>query len=411
MDINNNHHDHHAENSYHELGFATTALHAGQNPDKWKSRCIIPPIALSSTYKQYSPSVHAGYEYSRSGNPTRDVLEECLAPLEKAQYALTFSSGLGATTTLSYLLKHGDHILSVDDVYGGTNRFFRQCAVRMGIEIDFVDMRDLDLTEKALKENTQMVWIETPTNPTLKLVDIEAVVNLVRKNHPKTIIVVDNTFASSYFQKPLLLGADIVVQSLTKYMNGHSDVVMGAVMLNDERLYERLKFLQNACGAIPSPFDCYLVNRGLKTLALRMKEHMLNGMTIAKWLDSNPRIDQVLYPGLKSHPQHDLYKKQMSGFGGMISVYLKADLAQTLDFFKHLRHFICAESLGGYESLVEHPALMTHASVPEEQRKILGITDNFIRISVGIEDVEDLINDLDHALVKAIPQADADFES
>jgi cystathionine gamma-lyase len=326
-----------------------------------------------------------------------------LAPLEKAKYALTFSSGLGATTTLSYLLKSGDSVLSVDDVYGGTNRFFRQCASRMGIHIDFVDMRDLDLTEKALKDSTAMVWIETPTNPTLKLVDIKAVCEIVRKRLPKCFIVVDNTFASSFFQNPLQLGADIVMQSLTKYMNGHSDVVMGAIMLNDDELYEKMKYLQNACGAIPSPFDCYLVNRGLKTLHVRMREHQSNGMKVAQWLSTNPRIEKVLYPGLESHPQHELYKRQMKGFGGMISVYLKGDLCQTLDFFKHLQHFCCAESLGGYESLVEHPALMTHASVPAEQRATLGITDNFVRISVGLEDVDDLIKDLDQALHKAIP--------
>lgn len=394
----------HYNNKYNHSGFSTAALHAGQDPDKWKCRSVVPHIALSSTYKQFSPSVHAGFEYSRSGNPTRQVLEECLAPLEKAKYALAFSSGLGATTTLSYMLKSGDHVLSVDDVYGGTNRFFRQCAGRMGINIDFVDMRDMELTEKGLKPNTAMVWIETPTNPTLKLVDIGAVVAVVRKTHPTAIIVVDNTFASSFFQNPLLLGADIVIQSLTKYMNGHSDVVMGAVMLNDDELHARLKFLQNACGAIPSPFDCYLVNRGLKTLAVRMKEHQVNGLIVAKWLSQNPRVEKVIYPGLESHPQYDLYKKQMKGFGGMISVYLKGDLKTTLDFFRHLEHFCCAESLGGYESLVEHPALMTHASVPAEQRALLGITDNFVRISIGLEDVDDLIKDLDQALHKAMPE-------
>ncbi|RNA12631.1 cystathionine gamma-lyase-like [Brachionus plicatilis] len=384
-------------------GFQTNAIHSGQEPEKWSSRTVVPPIVMGTTFKQYEPGKHAGFEYGRSGNPTRNSLEECLAPLEKAKYALAFASGSAALTTMSYLLKSGDHILTVDDVYGGTNRFFRNCANRMGIETSFVDMLDLELTEKSFKSNTMMVWIETPTNPTLKLVDIKAVCDLAKKKNPEVICVVDNTFASAYFQNPLELGADIVSHSLTKYMNGHSDVVMGAIMLNDEKLYERMKYLQNAVGAVPSPFDCFLASRGLKTLAFRMQAHMQNGLKVAKSLSENPRIEKVIYPGLESHPQHELYKSQMKGFGGMISIYIKGGIDESFRFLKELKLFACAESLGGYESLVEHPAIMTHASVPKDQRAILGIDDNFVRISVGLEDAEDLIGDLNQALEKAIP--------
>lgn len=382
--------------------FETEAIHAGQDPEKWDSRCVVPPLVLSTTFKQFAPGQHAGYDYGRSGNPTRNSLEACLAPLEKAKYALTFSSGLGALTTLSYLLKTGDHIVTVDDVYGGTNRFFRNCANRMGIETSFVDMTNTEELEKAFRDNTAFCWIETPTNPTLKLIDIKAVCEIAKRKNPKIITVVDNTFASAYFQNPLELGADIVMHSLTKYMNGHSDVVMGAIMLNDEELFQRMKYLQNAVGAVPSPFDCFLVNRGLKTLAARMKQHMENGLRVAQYLSSNERILKVLYPGLESHPQHDLYKKQMKGFGGMISVYLKGGVEEATVFMKSLKLFSLAESLGGYESLIEHPALMTHLSVPVEQRALLGISDSFIRLSIGLENADDLIKDLEQALVKAV---------
>jgi cystathionine gamma-lyase len=396
-DMNNNTH-----HTYESTGFSTQAIHVGNNPEKWESRSVVPPIVMATTFKQFSPGVHAGYEYGRSGNPTRQALEECMAPLEKAKYALAFSSGLGATTAISFLLQSKDHVLLVDDVYGGTNRFFRLCASRMGIESSFADMLDLKLTEEAIKPNTAMLWIETPTNPTLKLIDIQAVVELAKKKNPKVIIVVDNTFSSSYFQNPLELGADIVVHSLTKYMNGHSDVVMGALMTNNEDLFTRLKFLQNSLGIVPSPFDCSLVNRSLKTLAIRMKEHQANGLKVAQALEKNPRIEKILYPGLESHPQHELYKRQMKGFGGMISVYIKGGLLETSTFLKELKLFALAESLGGYESLIEHPAIMTHASVPKEQRDVLGIVDNLVRISVGLEDVEDLIEDLNQALAKAV---------
>lgn len=386
------------------LGFSTKAIHVGQDPDKWDSRTVVTPIIMGTTFKQESPGNHYGFEYGRSGNPTRNVLEETLASLEKAKHGFVFSSGLGALTTISYLLKTGDHVVLVDDVYGGTNRFFRQCASRMGIESTFVDMVDLDSIEHAFKDNTAMVWLETPTNPTLKLIDIKAVADYAKKRNPKIIVVVDNTFASAYFQNPLELGADIVTHSLTKYMNGHTDVVMGAVMINDEELGKRMRFLQNALGAIPSPFDSYMVGRGLKTLAVRMKEHMANGLAVARSLEKNPRIEKVIYPGLESHPQHELYKRQMKGFGGMISIYIKGGKDEAITFLKALKLFTLAESLGGYESLIEHPAIMTHASVPQEQRTLLGITDNFLRLSVGIETVEDLIEDINQALIKAIPK-------
>jgi cystathionine gamma-lyase len=395
-DMNNNAH------SYEGTGFSTQAIHVGNNPDRWDSRCVVPPLVMSTTFKQYSPGVHAGYEYGRSGNPTRQALEECLAPLEKAKYALAFSSGLGATTALSYLMETGNHVLLVDDVYGGTNRFFRHCAARMGIHSSFVDMCDLKLTEEAIKRNTAMLWIETPTNPMLKLIDIKAVAELAKKINPHIIVVVDNTFSSSYFQTPLELGADVVVHSLTKYMNGHSDVVMGAIMTNNENLFTRLKFLQNALGIVPSPFDCSLVNRSLKTLSIRMKEHMANGLRVAQALEKNTRIEKIIYPGLESHPQHELYKRQMKGFGGMISIYVKGGLLETSTFLKELKIFSLAESLGGYESLIEHPAIMTHASVPKDQRDRLGIVDNLVRISVGLEDADDLVHDLNQALAKAV---------
>lgn len=378
--------------------FETNAIHAGQEPEQWTSRAVVPPISMSTTFKQFGPGETAGYDYGRSGNPTRIALETCLASLEKAKYACTFSSGLATLTTLSYLLKSGDQILSVDDVYGGSNRFFQNCSSRMGIEIGFVDMLDLDKVKAAFTPNTAMVWIETPTNPTLKLIDIVSVCKLAKQHNPNIIVVVDNTFASSYFQNPLELGVDIVMHSLTKYMNGHSDVIMGAIMLNDDNLYKRMNFLQNSCGAVPSPFDCFLVNRGLKTLGLRMREHQSNGLKIATALSSHPKIEKVIYPGLESHPQHELYKRQMKGFGGMIAFYIKGDLAAASLFMKSLKLVTLAESLGGYESLVEHPALMTHASVPAAQRAELGINDNFIRMSIGLENVDDLLNDINNAL-------------
>jgi len=390
-------------NSYSDCSFETQAIHAGQDPEQWDSRCVVPPIVMSTTFKQFAPGDYGNYDYGRSGNPTRAALEACLGPMEKARYALTYASGLAALTNLNFLLKNGDHILCGDDVYGGTNRYLRNCASRMGIETTFVEMNDLKKTESEFRSNTAMVWLETPTNPTMKLIDIAAISQLAKRKNPNVIVVVDNTFASPYFQSPLEFGADIVTHSLTKYINGHTDVVMGAVMLNNEEIYKRLKFLQNAIGAVPSPFDCYMVNRGIKTLAIRMRQHMETGLKVAQALEKNPRVERVIYPGLPSHPQHELYKRQMKGFGGMMSVYTKGNLQQTNEFLKNLKLFALAESLGGYESLVEIPAVMTHASVPKEQRELIGLGDNLVRFSLGLENADDLLADIEQALEKSIP--------
>lgn len=360
---------------------------------------------MATTFKQHGPGEHAGYEYSRSGNPTRDCLEECLAKLENAKYGLVFASGLAATNTITFLLKNGDHILAMDDLYGGTNRMFRRCTSQMGIDITMVDCTDIEKVESSIKPNTKMVWIETPTNPMMKLVDIASVVKVVRAKAPKDcFVVVDNTFMSSYFQRPLDHGADLVFHSMTKYMNGHSDVVMGCICTNRDDLKERLFFLQYAIGAVPSPFDCFLANRGLKTLHIRMREHMKNGLAVAKFLEENSRVEKVIHPGLPSHPQHELAKRQMRGYSGMVSFYIKGGREQSSIFLKTLKIFTLAESLGGFESLAELPSVMTHASVPPDQRDKLGISDSLIRLSVGIEDVQDLIDDLDIALKAAIPE-------
>lgn len=380
-------------------GFATKAIHVAQDPEQWNSMAVVPPISMSTTFKQHGPAQHAGFEYGRSGNPTRDVLERCLASLDNGKYGLTFSSGLGVTTTIITMLKAGDHVVAGDDLYGGTNRLLRQVAMKMGIDVDFVDTTDLKKVEAAVKSNTKLFWLETPTNPLLKVSDIEAVCKIAHK-FPGVVVVVDNTFLSAYLQRPLDLGADVVMYSLTKYMNGHSDVIMGAAIMNDEALYERLKFLQNAAGIVPSPFDCYLVNRSLKTLSLRMERHKSNALAVAKYLEAHPKVERVLHPGLPSHPQHELAKKQTYGHSGIMSFYLKGRLDESSAFLKALQVFTLAESLGGYESLAELPSVMTHASVPAEQRAALGITDGLVRISVGLEDVEDLIVDLKQALEK-----------
>lgn len=381
-------------------GFATKAIHVGQDADQWKSRAVVPPISMSTTFKQFGPAQHAGFEYGRSGNPTRDVLERCLASLDNGKYGLTFSSGLGVTTTVITMLSAGDHIVAGDDLYGGTNRLLRNVAMKMNIEVDFVDCTDLAKVEAAVKPNTKLFWIETPTNPLLKVIDIEAVSEVAHK-FPGVVVVVDNTFLSAYLQRPLDLGADVVMYSLTKYMNGHSDVIMGAAIMNDEALYTKLKFLQNAAGIVPSPFDCYLVNRSLKTLALRMERHKSNSLAIAKYLEKHPKVERVLHPGLPSHPQHELAKKQTFGHSGIMSFYIKGGMKESTVFLQSLEVFTLAESLGGYESLAEVPSVMTHASVPAEQRAVLGITDNLIRLSVGLEDADDLIVDLKQALEKA----------
>merc|ERR1719410_2179765 len=340
------------------------------------------------------------YEYGRSGNPTRDVLEACLASLDGAKHACVFSSGLATSTTITHLLSAGDHVISMDDLYGGTNRYFRKVAARMNIETSFVDATNPKSIEAAIRPNTKMVWVESPTNPTLKVVDIKAVAEITKK-HPNIFLVVDNTFLSCYFQRPLELGADIVMYSLTKYMNGHTDVIMGAACTNSEDLGSRLRFLQNAIGAVPSPFDCYLVNRSLKTLRIRMEEHQRNSLAVGRWLEQHPCVISVRHPGLASHPQHHIVLKQCYGHSGMISFYLKGKLQESNKFLSALKLITLAESLGGYESLAELPYVMTHASIEEKERVALGVTDNLIRISVGLEDLEDLIADLDQAFKAA----------
>ncbi|RWS04325.1 cystathionine gamma-lyase-like protein [Dinothrombium tinctorium] len=380
--------------------FGTIAIHVGQDPKQWSSRAIIPPISMSTTFQQPSPAEPVQFDYSRTGNPTRKSLETCLAPLEGAKYALTFSSGLAALTSITHLLSAGDNVICSDDGYGGTNRYFRTCCSKLGIETTFIDIRDAENIKKAIKNNTRMIWIETPTNPTMKLCDIKAVTDHVRKL-PDVFVVVDNTFMSSYFQQPLALGADISMHSLTKYMNGHCDVVMGAIMTNRGDLYQRLKYLQNSLGAVPSPFDCFLVNRGLKTLHLRMERHMKNGLEVAKFLEKHDMVRKVLHPGLKSHPQHELAIRQCSGFSGMLSFYMNGGLQEAKTFTRNLKLFVLGESLGGFESLVEIPSIMTHASVPADVLKALEIDGSLIRLSVGIEDAQDLIEDLNQALEAA----------
>uniref|UniRef100_A0A0N4ZQ63 cystathionine gamma-lyase n=1 Tax=Parastrongyloides trichosuri TaxID=131310 RepID=A0A0N4ZQ63_PARTI len=384
-------------------GFGTAAIHVGQEPEKWDMLQVVPPISLSTTFKQPKPAEPVGHDYSRAGNPTRDVLQECLAALEGAKKCFTFSSGLGATMSLANILKSGDHVICSDDVYGGTNRYFKRVSVpNHGIELSMVDLTNYDDLRNALKSTTKMIWFESPSNPCLKVVDITEIVKVVKAYNKNIIIVVDSTFLTPYFQKPLSLGADVVVHSITKYLNGHSDVVMGCCMTNDDTIADHLFFMQLAVGAVPSPFDCYLVNRGLKTLHLRMKCHEANGLAVAKFLESDPRVKRVLYPALPSHPQHDIHKKQTTGMSGMISFYINGGLVESKKFLEALKVFTLAESLGGYESLAELPVTMTHASVPENERVKLGIDDSLIRLSCGCEDVEDLIKDIDNALTAAV---------
>lgn len=354
------------------------------------------PIYQTSTFAQTSPGQHTGYEYARTDNPTRTAYQECVAALENGKYALAFSSGLATIDTLLHTLKSGDHVICSDDVYGGTFRLFDKVLTRFGIRFTFMDLGDLSQVEKTILPETRMLWIESPTNPMLKIFDIAALAKLARSRG--LLSVVDNTFMSPYFQRPLDLGADVVIHSVTKYMNGHSDVVGGVLITNHDALYSELKYLQNAVGAVPGPQDCFLVMRGLKTLHVRMKEHEQNAFAVARFLEKHPKVEKVIYPGLPSHPQHDLAKRQMSGFGGMISFVIRGNLEDSKRVMERTRLFTLAESLGGVESLIEHPAIMTHASVPAENRKALGIADTLIRISVGIEDVNDLIADLEQAL-------------
>jgi cystathionine gamma-lyase len=380
---------------YKNTGFGTRAIHAGQAPDPITGAVMV-PIYQTSTFAQSSPGKHTGYEYARTDNPTRTAYQECVASLENGKYALAFASGLATTDTLLHTLNSGDHIICSDDVYGGTFRLFDKILTRFGLSFTFMDLSDLSKVEAAFKPNTKMLWIESPTNPMLKIFDIAKLAKLAKQKN--VISVVDNTFMSSYFQKPLDLGADVVIHSVTKYMNGHSDVVGGVFVTSDTKLYEQMKYLQNAMGAIPGPQDCFLVMRGLKTLHVRMREHEANARQIAAFLEKHPKVEKVIYPGLSSHPQHELAKTQMSGFGGMLSFVIKGNLADATRVLEKVKLFTLAESLGGVESLIEHPAIMTHASIPPETRKMLGIADTLIRISVGIEDVKDLITDLQQAL-------------
>lgn len=376
-------------------GFGTLAIHAGQEADP-QTGAVMTPIYQTSTYAQASPGKHRGYEYSRTDNPTRTAYQACVAALENAKYALAFASGLATTDAIIHTLKSGDHVVCCDDVYGGTFRLFDKVFKQLGIEFTFVDLSEASKLESVIQSNTKMLWLETPTNPMLKVLDIKALTATAKKRG--VISVVDNTFMSSYFQKPLDLGADIVVHSVTKYMNGHSDVVGGVLATNSESLYNNIKFMQNAVGGVPAPMDCFLVMRGLKTLHVRMERHAQNAMTLARYLEKHKNVERVIYPGLESHPQHAVARKQMSGFGGMITFFIKGGLPEARSFLERVKVFTLAESLGGVESLVEHPAIMTHASIPTETRKELGIHDNLIRISVGIEDIEDLRADLEQAL-------------
>ena len=381
------------------LAFATRSIHGGQSPEP-TTGAVMPPIVTSSTYLQESPGVHKGFEYSRSHNPTRFAYERALANLEGGTQGLAFASGMAATSTILELLDSGDHVVAMDDLYGGSFRLFDKVRERSaGLEFSYVDLADVETVKGALTDKTRMVWIETPSNPMLKLVDIEAVAMAAKAHNPNIIVVVDNTFATPYNQRPLELGADIVMHSATKYINGHSDMVGGMAVIGDNaEIAEQMVFLQNAVGAVAGPFDSYLALRGVKTLALRMKQHNESGLKIAKWLEQHPRVKQVIYPGLESHPQHALAVKQMQGFTGMISIFLDGDIDSARRFLEAVEIFALAESLGGVESLIEHPAIMTHASIPAENRQKLGIHDNFVRISVGIEDSDDLIADLEQAL-------------
>jgi len=379
------------------LDFATRCIHAGQEPDP-TTGAVMMPIYATSTYVQQSPGVNKGYDYARTKNPTRMAFERCIADLEGGSVAFAFASGLAAISTSLECLDQGSHVISVDDLYGGSRRLFERVRKRsMGIEVSYLDLSDPDAIEAEIRPNTRLVWVETPTNPLLKLVDLERVAAIAKKRG--IWAAADNTFASPYVQRPLEHGFDLVVHSTTKYLNGHSDMVGGvAVVADNAELSERLKFLQNAVGAIQGPFDSFLALRGLKTLALRMERHCTSGLKIAAWLERHPKVRRVFYPGLASHPQHALAKKQMHAFGGMISAELEGTLDDARRFLERCQLFALAESLGGVESLIEHPALMTHGSVPVEVRAALGISDTLVRLSVGIEDPDDLIADLDAAL-------------
>jgi cystathionine beta-lyase/cystathionine gamma-synthase len=378
------------------MRFATRAIHVGQEPDPATGATVV-PIYQTSTYTQEAPGQHKGYEYSRTANPTRTALEECVASLEGGDHGLAFASGLAATTAMMSPLSQGDHIVAGDDLYGGTYRLFDKVLPRTGgLEFTYADTTDPRAVEEALRPETKLLWIETPTNPMLTLSDIQDLSEMAHERG--ALAAVDNTFASPYFQNPLALGADIVVHSTTKYMGGHSDVIGGAVITSNPDFYEGIKFYQNAAGAVPGPFDAWIVLRGLKTLAIRMRQHEENALAVAEFLQGHPRVETVNYPGLPSHPQHELAKRQMSGFSGMVSFTLKGGAEAAYAAMQKTEVFSFAESLGGVESLITHPVTMTHAAIPREQREARGVTDGLMRLSVGIEDKEDLIADLDQAI-------------
>jgi cystathionine gamma-synthase/cystathionine gamma-lyase len=378
------------------MRFATRAIHVGQEPDPATGATIV-PIYQTSTYTQEAPGQHKGYEYSRTANPTRTALEECVASLEGADYGLAFASGLAATIATMSLLSPGDHVVAGDDLYGGTYRLFDKVLPRTGgLEFAYADTSDPGAVERALRPGTKLLWIETPTNPMLTLSDIRELSEMAHERG--AAVAVDNTFASPYFQNPLALGADVVVHSTTKYMGGHSDVVGGVVVTSNRDLYEGIKFYQNAAGGVPGPFDSWIVLRGLKTLAVRMRQHEENALAVAEFLQDHPEVETVHYPGLPGHPQHELAKRQMSGFSGMVSFTLRGGAEAAYAAVQKTKVFSFAESLGGVESLITHPATMTHAAIPREQREARGVTDGLMRLSVGIEDKEDLISDLEGAI-------------
>jgi cystathionine gamma-lyase len=378
------------------MKFATKAIHAGQEPDP-TTGAVMTPIYQTSTYAQRAPGDHKGFEYSRGTNPTRQALEACLAALENAKYGLAFSSGMGATDAVMKLLQPGDEVITGNDLYGGSYRIFTKIYMKYGIKFHFLDLSKPENIQPYITDKTKLVWIETPTNPTMQIVDIEGIAKITKANN--ILLTVDNTFASPYLQNPIDLGADIVMHSVTKYIGGHSDVVMGALLVNDDELYKNLWFIYNACGATPGPQDAFLVLRGIKTLHLRMKAHCENGARIAAYLKNHPKIDKIYWPGFEDHPNHDIAKKQMRDFGGMVSITIKdADLQETFRIASRFKVFALAESLGGVESLINHPTSMTHGSIPKEEREKVGVTDNLLRLSVGVEDIEDLLADLDQAL-------------
>jgi len=387
-------------NSTKKHGFATRTIHGGQSPDP-STGAIMPPIYATSTYVQSSPGEHQGYEYSRTQNPTRMAWERCIADLESGSHGFAFASGMAAIATILELIDSGSHVIALDDLYGGSRRLFEGVRKRSAnLDFSFVDMTQPGAVESALKPETRMLWVESPSNPLLKIVDLAALADFAKAND--LLLVADNTFATPYLQRPLELGADIVMHSATKYLNGHSDIVGGVAVTADDDLAERLAYLQNSAGAVAGPFDSFLALRGVKTLDVRMQRHVQSALAIAEWLEADARVERVLYPGLSSHPQHALASSQMTGGGGIVTFFIKGGIDNARRFLENTELFALAESLGGVESLVDHPGIMTHASVPPERREELGISDQLIRLSVGIEDLDDLLADLDHALTEAV---------